>query len=416
MDMRKKKLLSLLLACSLLLSGCGWMDGRYVSVVRHEESRQDQQAEVAMASNYFDLIKAMVAFVEEGKETGVINLSDYPMELVDGGMDMAMRYVQETDPIGAYAVEQIHYEVGTNNGLPAVAVSIDYRRSAAEIQRIQEVSGMTNASGAILEALLTFEPNVVLLVKQYVQTDFVQLVYDYAEAHPQSIMETPQVTVGIFGASNVKVVELNFAYQTSRDSLRQMQKQVKPVFEAASLYVSGSSTERQKFNQLYSFLMERFDYKFETSITPAYSLLQHGVGDSRAFATVFAAMCRSAGLSCMTVTGTHGGEPRTWNIVLENSRYYHVDLLRCHEAGRFREFTDLEMEDYVWDYDAYPRCPAVYVPEEETEQIQTTSPTEEKIPPSEETAPSEETLTPEETVEAEFVETLPDDRETLMKP
>jgi len=114
-----------------------------------------------------------------------------------------------------------------------------------------------------------------------------------------------------------KDMELTFTYQTSRDALRQMQSQVKPVFDAASLYVSGDGEDRQKLSQLYAFLMERFDYKIETSITPAYSLLRHGVGDSRAFATVYAAMCRLAGLECMTVTGTHAGDPWTWNIVLD---------------------------------------------------------------------------------------------------
>lgn len=389
---KNKSLLLLLLSFSLLLAGCGWMDGRYVSVVRHQEPQQGQQEEFVMAASYMDLIRALVDLVEEGEESGVINLSDYPLDSVKGGMDMAIRYVMETDPIGAYAVQEVSYEEGTNNGLRAVAVSIRYRRSAVEIQRIREVEGMTEASAVVLEALLTFEPNVVMMIDKYSQMDFVQLVYDYAEAHPQSIMETPQVTVGIYGAESVKVVELTFTYQTSRDALRQMQKQVEPVFEAASLYVGGGSTERQKLSQLYAFLMERSDYKLETSITPAYSLLHHGVGDSRAFAVVFAAMCRGAGLECMTVTGTHAGEPRTWNIVLDNSHYYHVDLLRCHEEGRFREYTDVEMDGYVWDYSAYPQCPAVYMPAEEkaeTEPAGATAPAETVEPEAPETTAPE---------------------------
>ena len=149
-------------------------------------------------------------------------------------------------------------------------------------------------------------------------------------------------------------MELIFSYQTSRDSLRRMQSQVKPVFDAATLYVSGDGEEKQKFSQLYAFLMERFDYKLETSITPAYSLLRHGVGDSRAFATVYAAMCRSAGLECLVVTGARSGEPRSWNIVLDNGQYYHVDLL--HEQGSFWEYTDWQMSSYVWDYSDYPAC------------------------------------------------------------
>lgn len=116
--------------------------------------------------------------------------------------------------------------------------------------------------------------------------------------------------------------------------------------------------------------MERFDYKQDTSLTPAYSLLCHGVGDSRAFATVYAAMCRGAGLECTVVTGTRDGVPYTWNIVQDNGQYYHVDLLRCHVTGQFKQTRDWEMNGYVWDYSAYPACGGWQAPAaaEETEK------------------------------------------------
>ena len=151
-------------------------------------------------------------------------------------------------------------------------------------------------------------------------------------------------------------MELTFAYENSTDSQRQMRSQVKTVFDSASLYVSGEGADNQKYAQLYSFLMDRFRYKLETSITPAYSLLRHGVGDSRAFATVYAAMCRNAGLECMTVTGTRNAEPWTWNMICEDGVYYHVDLTQCKENGGFREKADADMNGYVWDYSAFPAC------------------------------------------------------------
>jgi len=193
-------------------------------------------------------------------------------------------------------------------------------------------------------------------VDTYESRDFTQFVQDYAEENPQTVMETPQVSQNSYGTGRDRVLELIFTYQTSRDSLRRMQTEVKPVFDAASLYVSGEGEDYQKFSQLYGFLMERFEYKLETSITPSYSLLRHGVGDSRAFATVYAAMCRSAGLECMTVTGTRSGEPWTWNIILDDGIYCHVDLLRSNAGGQFREYRDAEMGNYVWDYSEYPAC------------------------------------------------------------
>ena len=207
----------------------------------------------------------------------------------------------------------------------------------------------------------------MILVDEYEIRDFTQFVQDYAEENPQTVMEIPQVSQSSYGTGRDRVLELIFTYQTSRDSLRRMQTQVQPVFDAATLYVSGEGEDIQKFSQLYGFLMERFEYKVETSITPAYSLLRHGVGDSRAFATVYASMCRSAGLECMTITGTRSGEPWTWNIVLDNGGYYHVDLLRSNAKGQFGEYTDAEMGNYVWDYSGYPACLGVEEEEPATE-------------------------------------------------
>ena len=93
--------------------------------------------------------------------------------------------------------------------------------------------------------------------------------------------------------------------------------------------------------------MERFDYQIQTSITPSYSLLNHGVGDSEAFAKVYAAMCRSAGLECQTVLGTVDGEVRYWNIIRYDERYAHVDLLYSSRQGAIRELSDAQMKNLM---------------------------------------------------------------------
>lgn len=399
----KRKIGALSLALSLLLTGCGWMDGSYSSVTPHQGQKQTQQYGTDAASNYLDLMQALENMIRTGSESGVINVADYPADSVETGMAVAVRYATETYPLGAYAVDSIDYELGASGALPAVAVTISYRHSRGEIQMIRQVSGMAEAETAVTKALDSYAAGVVLLVEQYNTVDFSQMVRDYGEAYPEKVMEIPQVSAAVHGTGVSRVVELSFTYQTSRDSLRQMQSQVKPVFDAAALYVSGDGAEKQKFSQLYAFLMERFDYKVETSITPAYSLLRHGVGDSRAFATVYAAMCRLAGLECMTVTGTHSGEPWTWNIVVDDGHYFHVDLLRGRESGGFREFTDREMTGYVWDYSAYPQCPEIESAPEATEPAHTDAPdplpgatVPEEVPPSEEVPVETEPAVPEE--------------------
>lgn len=377
----------------LLLAGCGWFEGSYVSITPHEEQPDSAQNEAVSAQNYAQLLEVLDEMVESGTESGVINVADYDEALVERNMALAVTYLKNVHPIVAYAVEEIHYEVGTNTGRPAIAVSITYRHGRIEIQKIQKVRTMEDVEAAIGEALEAYDASLVCQVDDFEEADFSQIVQDYAEEHPDTVMEVPTAAAAIYGGSTARVVELTFTYQTSRDALRSMQSQVQPVFDSAVLYVSGEGADNQKYAQLYAFLMERFDYKLETSITPAYSLLRHGVGDSRAFATVYAAMCRGAGLECRIVTGTCNGEPWTWNIVLDNGRYYHVDLLRCSEAGTFRERVDSEMTGYVWDYSAYPECTAPNVPP--TEAPVETFPPETATEQTDPSAPEESTEDPE---------------------
>ena len=352
----KRTLLPLFFALSLLLGGCGWLNGSFVSVTPHEAPKQVAHADTITAANYKDFLAALKQLVAAGTEVAAIHVEEYPEKALEAGIRRAVYTVMHNDPIGAYAVEDIQYEIGSRSGLPAVSITVSYRHNSTELQRIRRAAGITQARSITANALESYEAGIVLLVGQYEETDFSQFVQDYAREHPETIMEVPQVTQALYGTGESRVVELIFSYQTSRDSLRRMQTQVKPVFESAVLYVSGDGDDYQKFSQLYAFLMERFDYKLETSITPTYSLLRHGIGDSRAFAQVYAAMCRDAGLTCMTVTGTRDGEPWTWNIILDGEEYYHVDLLRCSESGKYREQPDEEMDGYVWDYSAYPVC------------------------------------------------------------
>lgn len=363
-----------LLAVSVLLSGCSLFDGSAYSVTPHQEQSKQADDEVISVSNFRELREALVELVHNGTESRVINVPDYDTARLEQDMQLAISYIQQTDAIGAYAVEDLTYELGTNGFVAAVAVKITYLHGREELQQIQTASNMEEVREQIGTALLRCDSSIVMLVKQYEETDLIQLTEDYAQENPDMVMECPEVTLEVYPESGIqRVVSMRFTYQNSRNDLRQMQLQVSPIFNSATLYVSGNGSDYQKLSQLYAFLMERFDsYQIKTSITPSYSLLHHGVGDSRAFAMVYAKMCSLAGLECRIVTGTRQGEPWSWNIVCDSGYYYHVDLLRCSEKGTFQMQTDKQMRDYVWDYSAYPACTGKPVETETTGQTEET--------------------------------------------
>ena len=388
--MRKMRLTALLLALCLMLSGCkSWMDGSYQSIKPHQQAESFMQVGAVQVSSYTQLHQALCNMVAAGSEERVFYITDIEESLLDTYLKIAADSVTTSDPLGNYAVDSISFEVGTNTGRTAVAVTMTYRHSRAELFRIKRVMTMEEAGEAIYHALATCDPNVVIMVEDYRQVDLVQQVEDCVENYPQVCMEMPQVSAAVYPESGTRrVIELDFAYQYSREDLRQMQSYVEPVFRAANLNVSAEEGESTKFARMYSFLMERSDYRQETSLTPAYSLLRHGVGDSRAFAQVYAAMCREAELDCRVITGSRNGEPWSWNLICCDGVYYHVDLLSSLSAGKMLRKADGEMQGYVWDYDAYPAAGAVYSEEPvETQPVVPEEDPEEPVP--QETVPPE---------------------------
>ena len=398
-----KQVVAMLLVIScLFMSGCGsWMSGSYVSITPYLPHTAENEQDTEWINDQNQLVEAIRYMVNRGMTEDIFFIRDYSESEIASDTLLARYTVMKTDPIGAYAVQDIGFEVGVNGGRSTLRVTIDYSRQNAEVLRIQRVQGMKNAGEEIAAALDRMDPELVIYVEDYEPVDFVQMVADFSRENPDVVMELPQVSVSIYPENGPeRVVELDFTYQNSRDVLRNMQSQVKQIFESAKLYVSGDETTYQTLSHLYVFLMERSNYRTGTSMTPAYSLLRHGVGDSKAFAVVFAAMCRNAGLECMTVSGTRNGESWFWNIVKDGDVYCHVDILYSAQVGMFLERSDAEMNGYVWDYSAYPACQQVYVPTEPTEE--NTEPTE-TGPVIEPTEPSETTL-PEETEQATEVQ------------
>lgn len=354
----KIKLLPALLAVCMLLCGCSsWMDGEYYFIEPHAEQGYRSEEDITQVAGYNDLRNAIASTVESGLESLTVTAPGMTPENLASNIKMAIQNTMNNNPIGAYAVENITYEVGTTGGIPAGVISVHYNHNRSEIRRIPQVNNMAEAKKLIYAALERVDSSIVLKVSSYTYTDFIQLVQDFAFENPDKVMELPQVSANVYpNIGVVRVVELNFSYQSNRDSLKKMLDYVQPVFSSAELYVRGEDDQLLKYTRLYGFLMETTEYTVETSITPAYSLLRYGVGDSKAFATVYATMCKNAGLECLVVSGTKDGEPRFWNIICVDGGYYHVDLLESYWLGGYQTRSDAQMTDYVWDYTTYPEC------------------------------------------------------------
>lgn len=364
--MKNRVLIFSLLAFSLLLSGCSMYEGRYSHVVPHQLQSVQNQSQTLRARSAEELCAVLDSLVASTTSNAAIYIEHIDEEDLQTVLLSTAEYMRSESPLGTFALENISLEPGTNRGRTAVAAELTFNRSAVEIRQMITVGDISQARTEVENALIACRPRLALLILEYQDTDFTQMVADLSRGNIQNIMEQPHVAEEVFGTGSSRVVELNFSFENSRDALRAMQAQVQPIFNAANLYVSGDTEDRQKYSHLYAFLMERFDYTFETSITPAYSLLMHGVGDSRTFAYVYAAMCRNAGLPCDVVTGTRNGDPWIWNRIVYDENEYYVDLIRSSHSGIFRAMRPGEMTGYVWDYSQLSSPETPTAPEEQT--------------------------------------------------
>ena len=337
------------------LYGCNlWMDGEYSTVKPHEVDSDDYDPESLEVESYAQLDNALLELVENGRSDCVLYSRTLTTKQLTGYMEMAKRRVMQDNAVGAYAVSNIAYEIGTSTGRTAIALQIEYNHGRSEILRIKTVETMDDAEKMITKALDSCDAGVTVRVENYINIDFTQMIQDYMDENPQKCMEMPQVGVTTYPQTGRnRILELTFTYQTSRETLRSMQEAVQPVLSSAKLYVSVDAPAMEKYAQLYAFLMGRDTYTIQTSITPAYCLLTHGVGDSKALAVVYAAMCQQSELDCQVISGTRAGEAHCWNIMQVDGVYYHLDLLLCSQTEGFAMRTQEEMSDYVWDYSAY---------------------------------------------------------------
>ena len=87
-----KKTGVLLLVAMLLLSGCTSMLERdYVSSAKHVEYHVDDDPSVLQAESYQGLVSALLYFVSEHAQTGVVHLSNYVGDVGPTWIRPAMR-------------------------------------------------------------------------------------------------------------------------------------------------------------------------------------------------------------------------------------------------------------------------------------------------------------------------------------
>ena len=135
--MKILKYLLPVLLMTVLLAGCSHLlESRYISVKPHTETTSAGEDEnLLTAENYLSLKNAILSLVENSVGEGVIRVSDYSGDLEED-LQKAIEEVSTEDPLGAYAVEEMHGECSLIVSYYEIRIYTEFRRTAEQIRSV----------------------------------------------------------------------------------------------------------------------------------------------------------------------------------------------------------------------------------------------------------------------------------------
>lgn len=352
----KKTALALLCVLCLVLSGCTSLLSReYSYSAAHTEYPVSDQSAVLQAENYQGLVNAILYFITDHRETGIVHLTYLKdANRVEAALNTACREVLSEDPLGAYAVEDIQYEVEARTSYCEVTVTITYAHTEEEVAAIAPLAGSSAIRQTVSAALSSFADECVFRISYFTgdAESLRELVHQTWLDTPLALVK-PEVGITLYPDSGTnRIVELTLDWPESAQVLTQrsaaLEQQALELLERAAIV-------SQKFTPL-SLLSS---LKWASIYDPggkdsAYAALVEGRGNSQGYTQALRLLCQLSDLETTVVEGRFHGEQRCWLIVSTSEGYRHLDPTQTQpEYATDAAFAEA---GYTWEPGRYPAC------------------------------------------------------------
>lgn len=359
-----KKILYLLLAAALLsiAPGCSSiMNSEYYVVTEHEDEIADgsEDSDVIEVKTYQGIKTAILTFVKEGREHGVIKVSGYDGDVSDDISKASLEIIRET-AVGAYAVDYITHSYSRIVSYYEANLYINYRRTQEQVQNVMYLNYASAVQGALGTALEEHKNYLVISISSALVTpEYIEAyMREYYRDNPQSVMALPTAEITVYESETMpKILEIELAYPHTVEKEGEMRLALTLKAQKLLKGAEASGDEYTAYN-ICSALVSAAKYSPGSGKT-AYGTIMDGAGDSEGFAMAYKMLCSVLGIKCTVVEGELNGEKHFWNIIGLKGYYYHVDTSVCDADGIKSAFlkTDGYMKDsYSWDTTAHKVC------------------------------------------------------------
>ncbi len=372
-----KRLLGLLTALALVLSfaGCSVFDRSVYEVTEYSaETEEATDAGVGYISDYAALRRAIVWLVSEHQESAELQFQNYDGN-ISRDLSQACWEVKSSTPLGAFAVDYTSFDLSRIVSFYQADVFITYKRSAEQMQELEQLGGLSAFQRRLDEALAAGEHYLVLQMTAAsltpeVVSEYVRRAY-YADALAAPVL--PQVEADLYPDSGVeRIVEISLDYGMTDEELAAMRQALLDECQSAVDALTGGASAEPSgepeatgeavdpaalLSAAARYLAAHCQYAPDGGRL-AYDAWVTGQADSEGMAMAFQALCGQLGYDCRTVAGRLDNEEHFWNIVTVGGTNYHVDITALDSL--FLTGDDTMWGRYWWDTAAYPVCPEDY--------------------------------------------------------
>lgn len=327
-----KKFFPVLLMLMMLCGCSGFRTDSYILVEPHDEGYEVAiDSNAITVSSYLGLKNAMADMVEKCVTDGVIRAEGYSGALTDD-LDNAVYEIWRVDPLGAYAVDYMTYDCSKIVNYYEIHIHITFRRTEEEISSLVYASDIEELQERIREAMEEYAPKLLVRINDDQDVDYLELIEQVYEAHPEFAVEWPRLTVNTYPESgSQRILEFEFHYDLPQSTLLEMQREMnQSVAYISKLYGSANDntvSARRFYNRLIrdGVLLSDQD---ETTLAPdsVYGALVKDAATSFGYAQTYALLLREHQIPCVLIRSTVKNEVRFLCLVTLDEEDYYVDV------------------------------------------------------------------------------------------
>lgn len=341
--MKKIKLLALLAACMVSLTGCAGDDDIYYTSIDHSERGEVKLQGVGGESitGYYALKGALMNMVYMGVSDDVLRIDSYSGDL-DDDLRAIIQEITTAEPIGIYGVSSISAEQARVLTYRELSIQIQYKRRPEEMQAVTTVSSPYDLQNRMSDMFRDFAETKAFYM-------------DEASHRPEDLdgylyaawMKCGGRAVGLSRASYELypeegencVLEITASYSYEKERLEEMAAFVSDSVAKICQGMEGRDVrEKVRFVENYLSSHVKYDYNArrvvnetrggqpKSAIYTAYGVFSDGVGAQSGLVLAASAMLDAMGIDHTVETGEVGGDIYSWLTVNIEGEDYIFDV------------------------------------------------------------------------------------------